>query len=73
MELDPAKLKRARQSKAMTQAELATAAKMRQATISDLERGDDLKPARMSTVRRIAEALSVEPIVLLTDVDQEER
>lgn len=68
MELDPTKLKRARQSKAMTQAELATAVGMRQATISDLERGDDLKPARMTTVRKIAEALGVDPVALLTDV-----
>lgn len=59
MELDPEKLKTARQLKAMTQDELAKLAGMRQATISLLEAGRTI--ARMSTIRRLADALEIDP------------
>ena len=67
MELDPVKLKRARQSRAMTQAELAKAAGIRQGTVSLLEQDDRTSPARMSTVRKLADALGIDPSEIISE------
>jgi transcriptional regulator with XRE-family HTH domain len=53
------RLRQARQWRAMSQQDLSKASGVRQATISQLERG--LTAARTSTVRRLAAALDVDP------------
>lgn len=63
MHLDPEKLKYHRQVQALSQADLAERAGVRQATISDAERG---KSVRLSTIRRLANALDVKPIELMS-------
>ena len=55
-------LRQARQQAAMSQQELSVAAGVRQATISQLEIG--ATRARPTTVRRLAQALGVAPVVL---------
>jgi len=62
MQLDGEKLQRARHERGLRQAELAAIAGVRQATISDLERG---KPARIGTVKALADALGITPGDLL--------
>ena len=57
------RLRVVRESKFLTQRELATRAGMAQATIARLE--TQKQPARLTTVRKLAEALGVEPAVLM--------
>ena len=54
------RLREAREAAGMTQLELAEAAGTRQATISDLERGE-AKTLRLALLERLADALGVEP------------
>ena len=56
-------LRRRRREAVWTQAELANRAGVTQATVVRAEAG---KPIRISTVRKLAEALGVQPHALLT-------
>lgn len=53
------KLKELREKAFLTQAELAAKAGLTEATVNSLER--DKQEARISTVRKLAEALGVKP------------
>jgi DNA-binding XRE family transcriptional regulator len=55
-------LRRQRQEAALTQVELAQRASVTEVTIVRLEAG---KPARMSTIRKLARALKVKPVELM--------
>ena len=57
------KLKEARIRRALTQAELAELAGMTESTVNRIENG--LQEARMSTLRKLATALKVEPEELI--------
>jgi len=57
--VDGEKLRRLRGERMLSQQELATLARATQATISNLERG--VRQARPRTVRRLGQALDVEP------------
>ena len=59
MDLNPDRLRKARQRRMLTQAELAQRAGTTEATVNRLENG--LQRPRISTVRRLAEALGVPP------------
>jgi transcriptional regulator with XRE-family HTH domain len=59
LEVDTAKLRRLRREAALSQQELADRAGTTQETISRLERGHNA--ARGSTIRKLADALGVEP------------
>jgi transcriptional regulator with XRE-family HTH domain len=63
--IDPSKLRRARERAALTQAELAARIGGSETTVNRLELGK--QPARISTLRRIAATLGVEPGDLLVD------
>lgn len=56
-------LKELRDQAALSQEDLAHKANVGRATIADLEAGK--RPARPSTLRKLAEALGVEPIDLM--------
>jgi transcriptional regulator with XRE-family HTH domain len=56
-------LRKAREARGITQVELAAAVKVRQATISDLERGETRR-IDLDLLTRIAKALEVEPSAL---------
>ena len=58
-------LRRARRDRALSQQDLSAATGVAQATLSDLERGK--RAARASTVRKLAEALGVEPKELMEE------
>jgi transcriptional regulator with XRE-family HTH domain len=58
-------LRRARRDRALSQQDLSEATGVAQATLSDLERGK--RAARASTVRKLAEALGVEPKELMEE------
>jgi transcriptional regulator with XRE-family HTH domain len=58
-------LRRARRDRALSQQDLSAATGVAQATLSDLERGK--RGARASTVRKLAEALGVEPKELMEE------
>ena len=58
-------LKRQRTLKALTQAQLAERAGVTTATVARTER-DEIEP-RMTTLRKLAEALGIEPRELLED------
>ena len=58
-------LRRARRDRALSQQDLSEATGVAQATLSDLERGK--RAARASTVRKLAEALGVEPKELVEE------
>jgi transcriptional regulator with XRE-family HTH domain len=60
------KLRMARRRAALTQGELAAKAGVGVATITRLETGDITEPC-VSTLRKLAEALNVEPAELLED------
>jgi transcriptional regulator with XRE-family HTH domain len=62
-ELDGEKLKHLRMERALSQQDLERITGVAQATISALEHGK--RPARPSTIRRLAEALGVEPRELM--------
>jgi len=63
LEIDTVKLRRLRREAALSQQELADRAGTTQETISRLERGHNA--ARGSTIRKLAEALGVEPRELM--------
>jgi len=58
-------LRRARRDRALSQQDLSAATGVAQATLSDLERGK--RGARVSTVRKLAEVLGVEPRELMNE------
>ncbi len=64
MRLDSAKLREARQRRLLTQAELGKRAGTTEATVNRLENG--LQTARISTIRKLAEALEVPAEELIT-------
>ncbi len=67
------RLKRARLRAAMTQDELTAASGIPKATISRIENGLNAEP-RVSTIRKLAAALSVDPgWILVGDAADEER
>ena len=59
------KLKRQRTRRALTQAELAERASVTTATVARIER-DEIEP-RMTTLRKLARALEVDPAELVED------
>ncbi len=59
MQLNPSRLREARLRRMLTQDELATAAGTTEATVNRLENG--LQRPRISTVRKLASVLGVEP------------
>jgi transcriptional regulator with XRE-family HTH domain len=59
------KLKRQRTRRALTQAELADRAEVTTATVARIER-DEIEP-RMTTLRKLARALEMDPADLLDD------
>ncbi len=59
------RLRRLRREKALTQQDLVGMTGVAQATLSDLERGK--RGARASTLRKLAEALGVEPKELMKE------
>jgi transcriptional regulator with XRE-family HTH domain len=63
LEVDTAKLRRLRREAALSQQELADRAGTTQETISRLERGHNA--ARGSTIRKLANALGVQPRELM--------
>ena len=66
MRVDGAKLRDLRRRVALSQRDLARAAGTRQETISRLESGE--RAARGATVRKLAQALGVEPHELMEEV-----
>ncbi len=64
MRLDSAKLREGRQRRLLTQAELAKRAGTTEATVNRLENG--MQTARISTIRKLAEALEVPAEELIT-------
>ncbi len=63
MEIDVVKLKRLREDRVLSQRELARAAGLTHATVWRFENG--FEQARTQTIRKLAEALGVEPRELL--------
>jgi len=63
--MDGGRLRRARRGRALSQQDLSAATGVAQATLSDLERGK--RGARASTLRKLAEALGVEPRDLMKE------
>ena len=63
MQIDGMRLRRLRLERALTQQELSQMTGIAQDSISKLERG--YRPPLPSTVRKLAEALAVEPIELM--------
>jgi transcriptional regulator with XRE-family HTH domain len=51
--------------RALSQQDLVRMTSITQSTISNLEQGN--RPARLSTIRKLAEALNVEPTELMKD------
>jgi transcriptional regulator with XRE-family HTH domain len=70
MDIDGEKLRRARQRRLLTQTELAEKASLTLSTLSRLENG--FQQARISTVRRLALALGIDPSELLQDDEGKE-
>ena len=66
IEVDSKKLRRLRRELALSQQDLMRMTGVAQATLSDLELGK--RGARASTVRKLAEALGVEPRELMKEV-----
>ena len=58
-------LKRIRESRFLTQQELADKSGVHRVTIANLEGGQE--EARFSTIRKLAAALEVEPVALVRD------
>ena len=67
MSLDPHKLRKMREARLMTQAELADAIGVAHSTISRIETG--AAEPRYSTIRKLARALHVIPAALLRDTE----
>ena len=63
VEIDGAELRRLRRERALSQQELGRMTGIAQSTISNLELGN--RPARLASVRKLAEALGVEPKELM--------
>jgi len=63
--IDGEKLRRLRVGQALSQQELERMTGIAQSTISNLELGN--RPARLSTIRKLAEALNVEPTELMQE------
>ncbi len=63
--VDGARLRRLRRERALSQQDLVRATGVAQATLSDLER--EKRGARASTLRKLAEVLSVEPRELMKE------
>ena len=59
VKIDGAKLRQLRRERALSQQELGRMTGIAQSTISNLELGN--RPARLVSVRKLAEALGVEP------------
>jgi len=64
-EMDGVRLKHLRMERALSQDDLERMTGVAQATISALEHGK--RPARPSTIRKLAEALGVEPKELMKE------
>ena len=65
IEVDGARLRRVRRERALSQQDLVRMTGVSQATLSDLEQGK--REARASTLRKLAEALGVEPKELMKE------
>jgi len=63
--VDGKRLRRLRRERALSQLDLVRMTGVAQATLSDLERGK--RGARASTLRKLAEALGVEPKELMKE------
>ena len=59
VQIDGARLRRLRRERALSQQALERMTGIAQSTISNLEQGN--RPARLATIRKLAEALGVEP------------
>ena len=70
MQIDPSRLRAQRLRAFMTQQDLAQETGLAKSTISLLERGQ--QRARISTVRRLAEAFHVDPSELLVETPLKE-
>ncbi len=66
--VDGAKLRKLRRERALSQQDLERVTGLSQATLSDLEGGK--RGARASTLRKLAEALGVEPKELMKEEDE---
>ena len=66
--VDGAKLRRLRRERALSQQDVERITGLAQATLSDLEGGK--RGARASTLRKLAEALGVEPKELMKEEDE---
>ena len=64
-DIDGDKLRRLRVEHALSQQDLERMTGIAQSTISNLELGN--RPARLSTIRKLAEALNVEPTELMQE------
>jgi transcriptional regulator with XRE-family HTH domain len=65
IEVDGTRLRRVRRERALSQQDLVRMTGVSQATLSDLEQGK--REARASTLRKLAEALGVEPKELMKE------
>ncbi len=65
IEVDGRRLRRLRRQKALSQQDVERMTGVAQATLSDLEQGK--RGARASTLRKLAEALKVEPRELMRE------
>jgi transcriptional regulator with XRE-family HTH domain len=64
-DIDGDKLRRLRVERALSQQDLERITGIAQSTLSNLELG--YRPARLSTIRKLAEALNVEPKELMKE------
>jgi len=64
-DIDGHKLRRLRVERALSQQDLEQMTGIAQSTISNLELGN--RPARLSTIRKLAEVLNVEPKELMKE------
>jgi transcriptional regulator with XRE-family HTH domain len=67
IEVDGARLRKLRRERALSQQDVERISGISQATLSDLEQGK--RGARASTLRKLAEALGVEPRELIKEED----
>jgi transcriptional regulator with XRE-family HTH domain len=65
IEVDGAKLRKLRRERALSQQDVERGTGISQATLSDLEQGK--RGARVSTLRKLAESLGVEPRELMKE------
>jgi transcriptional regulator with XRE-family HTH domain len=65
VQINAQKLRHLRVERALSQQDLERATGIAQSTISNLELGN--RPARLSTIRKLAEALGVEPKELMKE------